>query len=213
MRRDIVQNKTFLPEEDGTRWQIAAAEFVESLVPTVVVETGIHTGLSTSLILRALDRNKKGQLHSVDPTPRCRLEHHRWSLWPMISLYALPQIYHDHGAFDVFIHDSDHDAECQTFEYEFAWRCLVPGGLLISDDVTWGGHGAWDQFVRRHNLKNVKELGHARAVKRPAWETPLAVNEIFEFAENCHAFSVQVAREAGQEPRYAWQDPNYFGIF
>jgi len=39
---------------------------VRALKPSIVVETGVASGVSTTLILKALSLNGKGQLYSID---------------------------------------------------------------------------------------------------------------------------------------------------
>ncbi len=33
------------------------------------------------------------------------------------------------------MHDSEHSFDCMWFEFNAAWPCLKPGGVLLSDDV------------------------------------------------------------------------------
>jgi GR25 family glycosyltransferase involved in LPS biosynthesis len=128
--------------------------------PRIVVETGVSHGISSDRILSALDEigiPGHGLLYSVDPAPPdgiFEISHPRWSKCRKLSVEALPYIYENTGPWDVFLHDSDHEIWCQTFEYEVAWHFVRPGGLILSDDATWGmpPHKAWDNFCARHGL-------------------------------------------------------------
>jgi predicted O-methyltransferase YrrM len=53
------------------------------------------------------------------------------------------------GEIDFFIHDSEHSYECMTFEYQQAWKYLKPGGLLVSDDISW--NASFDDFSGLHS--------------------------------------------------------------
>ncbi len=121
--------------------------------PRVVVETGVHDGLSSALILRALDRNERGELVSVD-LPSIDLPagapgwlvpealRSRWSLRLGDARRLLPEVAERYARVDVFIHDSDHAREHREFEFRTMKPVLsaaegpvaAPAGLLLSDD-------------------------------------------------------------------------------
>jgi len=61
----------------------------------------------------------------------------RWELCIGKSQHELPQLLPEIAPVDVFLHDSEHSAPCQMFEYELAWAHLGAGGLLVSDDTSW----------------------------------------------------------------------------
>ena len=116
--------------------------------PRSVVETGVALGWSSLAILAALHRNDVGQLISVDmPYPRRKNEpwvgavvpddlRTRWQLlrlpdWPGLgrALRALG------GSIGLAHYDSDKSYQGRMYAYPLLWKALVPGGLLISDDV------------------------------------------------------------------------------
>jgi hypothetical protein len=156
-----------LPPEDGSRYQADLAQFIavgcenkDSVAGAgrTWVETG--SGISTLFLadkLRPLDR-----LYTVDCAPVCgyMLDHPRVEWVLASSRMALPEIYIKTGPWDFFLHDSDHEKPCQTFEYEFAYGCLKPGGWIFSDDIEWAQHFAWRKFTERYRLKTLK-IGHA----------------------------------------------------
>lgn len=113
--------------------------------PRLVVETGVHDGLSSALILEALNRNDAGHLASVD-LPALDLPddgpgwlvpdrlRDRWSLDPGDAKRLLPAVLERYPAVDIFIHDSDHRREHREFEFRTVRPRAAPGALLLSDD-------------------------------------------------------------------------------
>lgn len=119
---------------------VALYALVRLRAPEVVVESGVANGLSTEVILHALERSGRGELHSVDIAAGVGplvTNGGRWTLhvidpeddgaFPSI-VQALPRV-------DVFFHDGDHSHRGQTLEYTTVWPRLADGGLLLSDDV------------------------------------------------------------------------------
>jgi len=150
---------------------------VRELGPRTLVETGVCNGVSTAAILGALERNGAGRLYSIDlpevtdtayaegtfwsgkkgaAVPKGKAPgwlvpeglRGRWELTLGRSSEELPPLLERLGTIDFFLHDSEHSRECMTFEYRAAWRCLRPGGVLASDDVTW--NDAFESFAGRH---------------------------------------------------------------
>src|SRR5918998_3095770 len=117
------------------------------LEPAVVVETGVAYGVSSAFILRALEENGRGVLHSVDLPPLRRgyerywgmavsgaLEN-RWILHRGASARVLPGLLEELEAVDLFVHDSLHTYRNMRREFEAVWPRLRAGGALIADDV------------------------------------------------------------------------------
>lgn len=140
-----------------------------------VVETGMATGISTVLILKALEPGSK--LYTLDPGgyayPPYRniVDMHfglaramddiptdKWAPIPKTSWDVLEGTLEDLGEIDVFLHDSDHERPCQDFEYATAWPYIKPTGFMLSDDYTWGDppHLAWADFVKEQGLEFIK---------------------------------------------------------
>jgi hypothetical protein len=116
------------------------------LRPKTIVETGVHDGLSSAVILCALDRNEHGRLISIDlPSTDLPLGvkgpgwlvpnrlHGRWSLQLGNARKVLPSVSVASRPIDVFIHDSDHSSVHQEFEFRTVRPFLSPAALLISD--------------------------------------------------------------------------------
>jgi predicted O-methyltransferase YrrM len=149
-------------EETGLRLYA----LVREAGPKVVVETGVCNGVSTALILAALDCNGAGHLHSIDHpehagttygeetfwagkqgavVPRGQAPgwvvpaslRSRWTLRIGRSQDELLLLLRRLGTIDFFFHDSEHSDACMRFEYEAAWIHLRSGGVLVSDDTTW----------------------------------------------------------------------------
>lgn len=155
--------------------------------PNIVIETGLLDGFGAEFILKALDDNDGGRLYSIDPMdpkhfsngsygfPEMYLAHpivHPRFTWiRKYSSDALEPLFKEVGPFDLFIHDSDHAYECQTFEYEAAWRMVRSGGIIATDDAGWGNppHHAWWKFMARHGIPNSSDIviGAAHYFRRP----------------------------------------------
>lgn len=150
--------------------------------PGVIVETGVFDGESSAVILQALSDAGRGQLVSIDlpagdpipgSTDRMRetrlppgmapgwlIPHslrsrHRLELGDSREL--LPKILSGYPGIDMFFHDSLHTLDHQLFEYRTAWPRLVPGGLLLSDDILW--NAAFHRFCRAQRRRYVRVAG------------------------------------------------------
>ncbi|NUK24620.1 class I SAM-dependent methyltransferase [Streptomyces lunaelactis] len=130
---------------------------VVHLRPDVVVETGVARGITSRIILEALEDNGEGHLWSVDlPHPfereigaqtgaavprHCR---ERWSYIEGSSRRRLPHLLRRLGKVDVFVHDSLHTARNTRFEMDRIGRVLTPGGVMLIDDIsTHQGFAVW----------------------------------------------------------------------
>jgi predicted O-methyltransferase YrrM len=117
------------------------------LEPEVVVETGVAYGVSSAFILRALEENGRGVLHSVDLPPLRReyerfwgvavdgAQRGRWRLHRGSSTRVLPRLLDELETVDLFMHDSLHTYRNMRREFEAVWPHLRTGGALIADDV------------------------------------------------------------------------------
>ena len=115
--------------------------------PSVVMETGVAYGVSSAFILKALEANGRGTLHSVDLPPlRMKAERFwgiavpdelrgRWCLHRGSSTPVLPRLLRQMGSVDLFVHDSLHTYRNMRREFETVWPYLRTGGLLLADDV------------------------------------------------------------------------------
>jgi len=108
--------------------------------PRLVIETGTHNGLGAVAILAALARNAEegegGRLLSIDPREGggwlvpSRLKA-RWEVVRSTSFEALPGRLCGRRP-EMFIHDSDHSLECETWELELAVE--LGATTLLSDN-------------------------------------------------------------------------------
>jgi predicted O-methyltransferase YrrM len=125
-----------------TLWRL-----VRSLKPTNIVETGVAHGVTSRLILEALERNGSGQLWSIDRPPmeaEWKVQvgiavsaplKGRWTYVFGSSRRRLPALLDSLGRIDLFIHDSLHSERNVRFELDQAWRALRPGGAVVVDDI------------------------------------------------------------------------------
>ncbi|HEX4001820.1 MAG TPA: class I SAM-dependent methyltransferase [Candidatus Acidoferrales bacterium] len=130
---------------------------MRAVKPDCVLETGVANGVSSAYLLLAMERNRKGSLHSIDVNDGSFLPpdrqvgwivpewlRGRWSLHLGDASQLLPSVLAELKSLDVFIHDSLHTYEHMKFEYEKAYPFIRPGGVLISDDVLW--NSAFPEF-------------------------------------------------------------------
>jgi hypothetical protein len=134
---------------------------VRHLRPTAVVETGVARGITSRIVLEALDRNDHGRLWSVDlPHP---FDHSirdetgaavtdallpRWNYVEGSSQRRLPQVIHDVRRVEVFIHDSLHTAKNTRFEMNHVADVMPQGGVMLVDDIST--HDGFATFTRDH---------------------------------------------------------------
>lgn len=143
-------------------WPELLYVLVRLVRPKIIVETGVFDGISSSVILQALEDNKEGELISIDlpaastiPESTHRMKETTlpmgcepgWAIPEYLrgrhnlilgdSQEVLPSILKENLLIDIFLHDSLHTFSHQWFEYETAWPHLKTGGLLLSDDVLW----------------------------------------------------------------------------
>jgi hypothetical protein len=133
---------------DGDR---AFAEAIWCIVahgrPVAVVETGVAHGVTSRVILEALERNGSGHLWSVDlpaVDPALHREigiavpedlRHRWTYVHGTSRERLPHLLTELEELHLFVHDSLHTARNLHFELESAWAAMPPGGMAVVDDI------------------------------------------------------------------------------
>jgi len=129
------------------------------LRPAHVVETGVAHGLSSRIILEALERSGDGRLWSIDlpamtiherraevgvAVPESLRE--RWCYLEGASRRRLGPLLRQLGQIELFVHDSLHSTRNVRWELHTAWRALRPGGVVVVDDVdfNWG----FERFLR-----------------------------------------------------------------
>lgn len=154
---------------------------------TVIVETGVRTGVSTRMLLAYLSmaHSSPGDLISIDPIYKAKnnaedkliatagvgLPNAEWTFHGKRSVDALLDIATQTGGWDVFLHDSDHTLECMTFELEFGWSMLRPGGMLFCNEWEYpkpngNPHNAFLRFCKRRGL-SYNTIGSAAVLLKP----------------------------------------------
>jgi predicted O-methyltransferase YrrM len=110
--------------------------------PALIIETGVHDGLGSLLLLRALQRNldegHPGRLVSFDINPTAGWLVGRDPLWDLRiqpSSQGLPEVLERFGEVAMFIYDASHSYDEERRDLELAAELLAPGGLLLSDDA------------------------------------------------------------------------------
>jgi len=129
--------------------------------PEVVIETGVAHGVTSRIVLEALQLNDCGHLWSVDlpypfdhqlhvqtgaaVTAACRT---RWSYIEGSTRNRLPPLVDEIGHVEIFIHDSLHTPRNVIFEMEQAASAMRPGGIMLVDDIMT--HNGFATFLKRH---------------------------------------------------------------
>jgi Methyltransferase domain len=118
-----------------------------ALKSSVVVETGVAYGVTSAFILKALEVNGNGHLHSVDFPPLGRDADqfvgvlipedlkHRWCLYRGVSKRILPSLLKQVQHVDVFVHDSLHTYKNIQRELQVVTPYLVRPAVVLADDV------------------------------------------------------------------------------
>jgi predicted O-methyltransferase YrrM len=146
--------------------------------PERVVETGVARGLSTRVVLEGLERNRSGQLYSIDlpplTVPERRVEigaavpvsrRDRWHYIEGSSRRRLRPLLRELGTVDLFIHDSWHSTRNTLWELDRAWASLSDGGAVVADDI--------DFNPRVRDLRRAREDGPAPALPGRRRAAPL----------------------------------------
>jgi predicted O-methyltransferase YrrM len=125
--------------------------------PQVIVETGVCYGVTSAFLLKAIQMNGSGMLHSIDLPPLGKAADDfvgrlvvpelrpNWKLHRGRSQDLLPGIVREKGPVDLFVHDSLHTYRNMRREFEIVTPNLAAGGVLIADDIE--GNGAFAEWV------------------------------------------------------------------
>ncbi len=184
----------YLADHWGSRYFFSMALYgvIRLLMPDLVVETGGTPGYSSSYLLRALDRNRKGTLITVDLPGFASEERHvdpaeeEWYHTLPSTLTSgcvipdplrgrhqqvlgdaranLPGVFEQHPQVDVFFHDSDHSYRHMLWEFHEAWPHVRPGGLLLSDDTRL--NPSFDEFCQEVGAAP-QRLGNLGGIVKP----------------------------------------------
>ena len=132
--------------------------------PRNVIETGVAYGLSSMYILKALETNQSGVLHSIDSVfrPWQREDmigaiipdnlRQRWDLNLGKSTDKLQETFEKLSDCDIFIHDSLHTYKNMMFEFDCAKKNLNEHGIIVSDDIL--DNDAFFNFSEKEKLEN-----------------------------------------------------------
>ena len=120
--------------------------------PGTVVETGIQKGGSTHMVLRAMSKNEKGHLWSIDINDFYTYDDKKTSsIGPLVEQDLRGRwtairgdaqkvlgkgLEKKSGDVDVFVTGQGHTYEVQLHEGETAWRRIRDGGIFILDRPT-----------------------------------------------------------------------------
>lgn len=139
------------------------------LKPAVIIETGVHDGLGSLVLIRALERNLEqgsaGRLVSFDVNPASGWivgSHPLWELRIQSTREGLQAVLDQCPPLGIFIHDSLHTYENEYYELARAASHLDPDGVLISDNA----HGtraladACERFGLRYSEFRELPQGH-----------------------------------------------------
>lgn len=136
---------------------------VRKLEPDTIVETGVCNGVSTYIVLQALEENGKGNLYSIDYPDPDRIPdgedpgwiipddlRHRWSLTKGLSQDELPGVVADLDGIDLFIHDTM--ASIFDEELDIVWPKLAPDAVITADDIHKSD--VFSEVVRTRNAEH-----------------------------------------------------------
>jgi len=149
--------------------------------PEIVVETGVGAGVSSTIILRAMELNGVGRLYSIDAGLRCfdgiilppnkpigfiipQNLKGRWKLIVGYSKDVLEPLLKELNQIDLFFHDSEHSYENMMYEYETAWKYLKKGGYLVSDNIEW--NNAFGEFIKAKSGKVIGKRFYSLGIMR-----------------------------------------------
>lgn len=125
--------------------------------PSRVLETGVCYGVTTAFILKALNENGVGELHSIDLPPLGRKVgdyiglmvpkelRFRWRLHRGATKAVLPKLLSEIAPVNLFVHDSLHSYRNMSRELRTVNPSLSRPAVVISDDIE--GNPAFDEWA------------------------------------------------------------------
>ena len=143
---------------------------VRLLKPKIMIETGVSSGSTTSIILHAMEKNNIGKLYSIDfhPSNKESAEwipdgnesgwivpdklRSRWELQYGKTIDLLPSLLDRFEKIDMFFHDSDHSYENMMFEFQTVFKKLRSGGVILADNAY--DHSAFSDFAMSKQIPN-----------------------------------------------------------
>jgi hypothetical protein len=155
------------PGVDSIDWfafeRVLIYVLIRHFKPQIVLETGIYYGGNSAFALRALARNQRGRMISIDlPDSQVRQRgdarhslvgdtelydpslrpgfmvpenlRERWEPIEGDSLAIIPTL---SANVDLYLHDSDHSMSFLSSELAAAWPKLTDSALILVDDIDW----------------------------------------------------------------------------
>jgi predicted O-methyltransferase YrrM len=131
--------------------------------PSSVLEIGVAHGVSSAVILHALEENGAGRLTSID-FPMLVMDdgdvgrlvpanlRSRWDLHLGPSSLLLAGLARERAPIDLFLHDGDHTYPAQIADFRSVWPHITSGGLFVVDDVC---NPAFEEFADEVGCKPV----------------------------------------------------------
>jgi hypothetical protein len=128
------------------------------LKPKIVLETGVAYGVTSAFILKALEVNGDGLLHSIDLPPLGynadefvgtlipEASARRWRLHRGTSKRVLPALLRQLEEIDCFVHDSLHTYKNIRAEFRAVFPYLARPAVVVADDI--GDNAAFFDWVR-----------------------------------------------------------------
>lgn len=150
---------------EGDRFQKELGQFLKDHPE---IKTIMETGAGVSTLFMVEGMAEDARLFSIDTGPWCNfiVDHPNYTFIKERSIDAILPLYYQVGPFDLCLTDGNHSCKYQTYEYQVLWQFLKPGGYLINDDTTWGGHGAWNKFVEETGLPTFT-MGDCHCIQKP----------------------------------------------
>jgi len=145
----FIELKKPFPIEHNADFTLALMCFAicRIIKPEVVIETGVAYGVTSTYILKALELNNRGVLHSIDLPPLGKNSDsyvgwfvpeelkRRWCLHRGASKRILPSLLPQVKSVDIFIHDSRHTYQNIKRELSLVLPYLSRRSVVIADDV------------------------------------------------------------------------------
>ena len=165
----------------GDYWQISEDEIrviytlVKSVDPSIVVETGVGPGVSTTAILSAISKN--ALLISIDPDiPYGKGDREIGFVIPDelksnfkfvkgTSAEKMREVLENIGELDIFFHDSDHTYNNIMFELNSIWPKLSRDYIILVDNYDWTP--APMDFAREKNLTLYNPADDLAIISKP----------------------------------------------
>jgi len=138
---------------------VACYVLARIIQPSAIVETGVCYGVTSAFLLKALQVNRRGALHSIDLPPLGKDADEfvgklipadlrgSWKLYRGASQRLLPHVLNEVRSLGLFVHDSLHTYRNMLLEFETVRPYLAPTAVVLADDIE--GNEAFDEWVEK----------------------------------------------------------------